>query len=242
MPNAGYVCMLGMLTSLYGMSGYESSSQMSEETANASIAAPKGMVNGVIAAIITGFAFMLGLLYAMGGNIEGTVNGLTDQPVMNIFGIAFSDGMGTMNIAGAVSMSVLLLVNIFLGGFSHMTVTTRICYAMARDGALPGSRFMDKVHPRVKVPVNAIIVIFFLDALLCLLPLGSSTAFDAINSISTIGYQISYAIPIVLRLTVARHTFQKGPWHNGRWSECLGWFSAITLIFTSLCFFFPSQF
>jgi amino acid transporter len=207
MPNAGYVAMLGMLTSLYGMSGYESSSQMTEETQNASIAAPKGMVNGVLAAIVTGFAFMLGLLYAMGNNIEGTINGMTDQPVMNIFGIAFTSIDGNLNIAGAVSMSVLLLINIFLGGFSHMTVTTRICYAMARDKALPGSKYMDKVHPKVKVPVNAIIVIFFLDSLLCLLPLGSSTAFDAINSISTIGYQISYAIPIILRLTMARHTF-----------------------------------
>lgn len=78
MPNVGYVCLIGMLTSLYGMSGYESASQMSEETANASVAAPKGMVNGVIAAIFTGFAFMLGLLYAMGGRIEDTVNGITD--------------------------------------------------------------------------------------------------------------------------------------------------------------------
>jgi amino acid transporter len=165
------------------------------------------MVNGVIAAIVTGMFFMLGLLYAMGGDIEGSVKGISDQPIVNIFGIAFSDGLGNIKVAGAVSMSVLLLINIFLGGFSHMTVTTRICYAMARDKALPGSKYMDKVHPKVKVPVNAIIVIFFLDSLLCLLPLGSSTAFDAINSISTIGYQISYAMPIIMRITVARNTF-----------------------------------
>mgnify|MGYP000482615907 CR=1 FL=1 len=78
MPNVGYVSLLGMLTCLYGLSGYESSSQMSEETFNASVVAPKGMVNGVIAAIFTGMFFMLGLLYAMGGDIEGTVNGRTD--------------------------------------------------------------------------------------------------------------------------------------------------------------------
>ena len=32
MDNAGYVCIIGLLTTLYGMSGYEAASQMSEET------------------------------------------------------------------------------------------------------------------------------------------------------------------------------------------------------------------
>ena len=32
MPSAVYVCIIGILTTLYGMSGYEAASQMSEET------------------------------------------------------------------------------------------------------------------------------------------------------------------------------------------------------------------
>lgn len=111
---------------------------MSEETVNAQVSAPKGIVNGVIAAVITGLAFFVGVLYAMNENYDAILeNGLTDQPVINIFHLAFNG-----SYAGAMAMSVLLAINVYLGGFSHMTVTTRIVFAMSRDGAFPGSKYI----------------------------------------------------------------------------------------------------
>ena len=110
---------------------------MSEETQNAQVSAPKGIVQGVIAAIITGLAFFVGLLYAMNERIENTLEGITEQPVINIFSIAFSGKR-----PGALAMSILLAINVYLGGFSHMTVTTRIVFAMSRDGAFPGSKYI----------------------------------------------------------------------------------------------------
>jgi amino acid transporter len=76
--NTSYVLIIGLLTTLYGMSGYEAASQVSEETQNAQVSAPKGIVNGVIAAIITGGVFFVGLLYAMNGDYESTLNGITE--------------------------------------------------------------------------------------------------------------------------------------------------------------------
>jgi amino acid transporter len=55
---------MGVLMSLFGLSGYESGAALSEETKNADIAAPKGMVKAVIASCLTGVIFILGLLYA----------------------------------------------------------------------------------------------------------------------------------------------------------------------------------
>jgi amino acid transporter len=122
------------------MSGYEAGSQTSEETTNAQVSAPKGIVNGVIAAILIGFAFFLGLLYSMNNNIEAVLNGVTSQPVINCFDIAFTDKDGNRNLAGSMTMSILLLLSVYLGGFSHLTVTTRISFAMSRDGAIPFSK------------------------------------------------------------------------------------------------------
>ena len=45
--------------------------------------------------------------------------------------------------------------------------------------------------------------------------LKSYVAFSAVVSISTIGLYISYAIPIVLRITVSRKQFVKGAFHLG---------------------------
>jgi amino acid transporter len=105
-------------------------------------------------------------------------------------------------------MTLLLLVNVFCAGFSSMTVTTRIGFAMARDRAFPYSKQLHRVNAITKAPDALIAVTFFLDVLLCLLPLISQTAFEAITGIAAIGYQISYAIPIFLRLTVSKDTFK----------------------------------
>jgi amino acid transporter len=91
----------------------------------------------VIAAVITGLAFFVGLLYAMSERIDNILEGVSEQPVINIFSIAFSG-----KLPGALTMSILLAINVYLGGFSHMTVTTRIVFAMSRDGAFPGSKYI----------------------------------------------------------------------------------------------------
>jgi amino acid transporter len=91
----------------------------------------------VIAAVITGLAFFVGLLYAMSERIDNILEGVSEQPVINIFSIAFSG-----KLPGALAMSILLAINVYLGGFSHMTVTTRIVFAMSRDGAFPGSKYI----------------------------------------------------------------------------------------------------
>ena len=76
----------------------------------------------------------------------------------------------------------------FFAGFSSLTVTSRIAYAMARDGALPFSKFFSVVNTKYQTPIRAIFLVFFVDACLCLLPLGSPTAFTAITGVCTIGY------------------------------------------------------
>jgi amino acid transporter len=49
---------------------------------------------------------------------------------------------------------ILVLINLFFAGFSSMTVTTRIGFAMARDGAFPGSNFLYNVTKKNKVPLE----------------------------------------------------------------------------------------
>lgn len=178
-----YICLMGVLMSLYGLSGYESGATLSEETTDASTAAPKGMVEAVIASCVTGFIFIVGLLYACQGDIEKVLNGETEQAVVNIFSMSVSHDLNWTLV-----LTVILLLNVFLAGFSHMTVTTRITYALVRDGALPGSNWMDHLNPRTHNPDRVLLVVLILDAALCLLPLLSTTAFTAITQITTIGF------------------------------------------------------
>lgn len=80
------------------------------------------------------------------------------------------------------------MINIFLSGFSSMTVTSRIGYAIARDGGLPFSNYFSHLNPKTNNPDRMVILVFVLSCLMCMLPLISSTAFNAIAGITTVGY------------------------------------------------------
>ena len=61
-----------------------------------------------------------------------------------------------------------------------MTVTTRVVFAMSRDGAFPGGKYIYGVNKR-QIPVKSIAFVFVIDSLLCLLPIVNETAFSAIT-------------------------------------------------------------
>lgn len=107
---------------------------------------------------------------------------------MNLFVAAFTNAESVYNKNGAVAMTALLIVNVFFAGFSSMTVTSRIGFAMARDGAFPFSSVLYKLDSKTKSPNRIIFLVFVMDVLLCLLPLLSTTAFEAITGVSAIGY------------------------------------------------------
>ncbi len=126
---------------------------------------------------------------------------------------------------------------------SSLTTTVRICFALARDGGFPASRFVTTVDPVRKIPDFAVLSGFITGSLLLLLQLWSSTAFVAVTSISTIGYQISYLIPIALRITASRHSFPSDTAFSlGRYSIIIGTISCLFLATTSLLFLLPTSF
>jgi hypothetical protein len=66
--------------------------------------------------------------------------------------------------------------------------------------------------------------------------LGSQVAFQAMVSITTLGLYISYALPIVFRVTTARESFVPGPFHLGRYGVAVGsaavaWVALVTVLF-----------
>lgn len=93
--------------------------------------------------------------------------------MVNVYVKAFTSADGIHHKLGSVTMTVLLLVNVFCAGFSSMTVTSRIGFAMARDKAFPYSEVLHRVHPTTKAPHTVIALVFVIDVLLCLLPLIS---------------------------------------------------------------------
>ncbi|CAF3805234.1 unnamed protein product [Rotaria sordida] len=115
-------------------------------------------------------------------------------------------------------------------------------FAMARDGVFPFSSSLRWIFPPTKAPLVIIALVVSIDCLLLLLQLASTTAFAAIISIATLGFQISYVIPIFFRCTVGRKRFPVGEFNLGRFSLPIAIVSVVWLFITSIFMFFPSTY
>lgn len=100
------------------------------------------------------------------------------------------------NAATAILMALIIYLGM-MALFSTLTSVSRLTWAFARDGGLPFSNFFSKVHPTLHIPLNALLLDTTVAVLLLLINIGSTTAFFAIVSLSTLSLYISYIIPLV---------------------------------------------
>ena len=75
MDNSLYVSLIGLLSCLYAYTGYGCSSQLAEETKNASIAVPRAISWTCLSTGVLGFLYIVGLLYACQDQVDSLVYG-----------------------------------------------------------------------------------------------------------------------------------------------------------------------
>jgi hypothetical protein len=78
------------------------------------------------------------------------------------------------------------LVCLLFAAITIMTTSSRMVYAFARDGGLPASRFLARVHKRLNVPLNALYFTTILVIIFGLIFLGSSRYFSSHRRIDRI--------------------------------------------------------
>ena len=137
-PSAGYYAWLGpfMLATLLGaytIVGFESASNLAEETHEPHKVIPKAMLRAVLVSGVVGFAFLVALAYATNKAAYAST-----APVASIV----RDVLG-----GAVQkiFLVFVCVSIFACGLIIMVTNGRLIYSMARDRRLPGHQLLHQV-------------------------------------------------------------------------------------------------
>ncbi|MEV5595333.1 amino acid permease [Streptomyces sp. NPDC052496] len=225
-----YVMLLGMLLPVFALAGYDTSAHLSEETSRASVAAARGIVRSVAVSWIAGGLLLAALLFAV-QDYTATLSGPTGVPVAQIF-------LDALGVALAKVLLLVIIVAQFLCGYTVTASASRMIYAFARDGALPGSARWRQVSRRTAVPANAVWLAVGVAFVLALPSLYSATAFSAVTAISVVGFTPAYAIPVLLRLR-HRDRFTPGPWHLGRWSRPIGWVAVLWAAAVSVLFLLP---
>lgn len=223
---------LGLLLTQYTITGFDASAHLSEETAEASEAAAKGIWRSIAYSAIGGYILLLAFLFAVqdpGGVSEG--GGAVDV----IFGQALPQGWHVIVLIVSTAGQLFCTA-------ACMTSCSRMTFAFSRDGAIPGSRLWSKVNPTTKVPVNAVLLSFVVGAVITAPALvsvdGIPVAFLAVVSIAVIGLYLAFAVPIFLRWRLG-DSFEAGSWNLGAKYKWMNILAVIEIAIVSIYFVLP---
>ena len=192
-PTQGLSYCVGFLGNVATFVGADASVHLAEEVSNPALNIPRAILGAMLINGAVGFMTMVTVLYCL-GDIKKVLNTATGFPFIQVF----ADSVG--NVAGATVMAAVVLCLTWACAIGITTTASRMTWSFARDKGLPGSKFLSKVDPRTKVPVNAVLVVTGIAALLTLIYIGSSTAFNDVISLTITGFYGSYFLPAALLL------------------------------------------
>ncbi|MBC2907332.1 amino acid permease [Streptomyces cupreus] len=184
--------LVGSFTAAYVLIGFESASEMSEETVNPRRTAPRTTLSALTTSGLCGGLLLLGGLLAAPSLTDGR---LASEGLSYVLTSTLGDGLGKVllaDVALAVCAATLAI----------QTSATRMLYSMARDGVLPQSARLAKVPRRTGMPGTAAVVVGVCAGLLLLLNLGSPQAFLAIGTTCIAMVYLAYAMvtgPMLIR-------------------------------------------
>jgi amino acid transporter len=138
-------------------------------------------------------------------------------------------------------VAIIIGVAMWLCGLSSITSMSRMWFAFARDGGMPGYTLIRRIHPGWRTPVWSIVITSALAVLLTVY----AALYSVVVAISTTALYIAYAIPIGLNLRNRWRgrgeytTAATAPWSLGRWSVPLNVIAVAWVVFITLLFSIP---
>ena len=204
---------LGLLLPIYTITGYDASAHTAEETVNAQMAVPKGMVSSVFWSGLFGYLFLCAFILMIPNMDDAAKQG------WNVF-------FWGMDQRVPATLKQVLYGVIFLSqwlcGLATVTSVSRMLFAFARDGGIPGlSKALAHVSPSTRSPANAIwfgsilsvLFVWFTSAI----TIAGTPAYSIVVSCTVIFLFLSFAVPIELALVnYGGEKFPKpGPWDLG---------------------------
>lgn len=211
--NDGVSFCIGFLTPAFALAGVDAVVHMSEEAHNAPLNIPRAMIWSVVINGLAGFAYIVAVLYAI-TDADTVLSTPTGFPIIGVFMEATNN-----NTRAATAMITAVIIVFSMNLFGCTASVSRLLWAFARDHGLPFSKVFAQISPWNRCPTNAVILLFVCVSLLSLINIGSTTAFNALISLTTLGFYFSYAIPTVMFAIRRFNTSSPppfGPWTMGK--------------------------
>lgn len=230
----GWAFFVGLLQAAYTLTGYGTVAALCEEVAEPEKQVPKAIVWSVVAASITGFVYLIPVLFILTPDAADLLSAAAGQPIPVLFSLA------TGSPGGGFGLLFIILGVFAFAGIGSLTVALRCTWAFARDGAIPGSKYWAKVNKSLDLPLNSLILSTIVVSLLGLIYLGNTAAFSAFTGVATICLSISYGIPICVAMFRRRVMLQDAPWTLGKFGYVINMVTFLWIILATVLFCMPT--
>ncbi|CAI7631595.1 Thiamine transporter thi9 [Penicillium manginii] len=189
--------------------GFDASGHVAEETKNASITAARGIFWSTVASGFGGLATIILFLFCA-PDADTLFSFGSPQPFVPLYDVVLGRG-------GHIPMNIVCIVALWLNTAIAIIAASRLVFAVARDGVLPFSGWVSKVHNGQ--PRNAVIVVWGVAALITCTILPSNVAFTSLVSAAGVPSAAAYGLICLGRLFCTPERFPKPAWSLGRWSK-----------------------
>jgi amino acid transporter len=221
--NMAYLFLLCLLLPVYTITGYDASAHTAEETKNAAISVPKGIVSAVLWSSLVGWIMICAITLA-----------IPDLPAAAALGWGMFFGtMDAILPAGLkLALYFFILIAQLLCGLATVTSASRMLFAFSRDDGVPGaSKALATVSQKYRTPVNAI----WTSAVLCILyvllalsiKVGETSIYVIVVNSTLVFLFLSFIIPILAGMLA-----YGGPkWPTpGPWAMSAGLFKLVCVL------------
>ncbi|KAF2091684.1 amino acid transporter [Saccharata proteae CBS 121410] len=213
--------------------GFEASGHISEETKDASQTAAKGIFTSAGASAAIGFPMIILFLFCT-PNLDVLYSLGAPQPFVEIYAMTLGQG-------GQVFMTVICILGLILNTTVAGVASSRLIWAVARDGVLPFSGWISAVS-KTQEPRNAVIVMHTVAALLLCTILPSPVAFTSLVSAAGVPTITAYALIAFGRVFITPHEFKHSRWSLGKWSRPLCLIALVWNLYLAAVLFSPLEF
>ncbi|OCF37465.1 GabA permease [Kwoniella heveanensis BCC8398] len=224
---------VGLLQAAYTLTGYGMVAALCEEVKEPAHQVPRAMVLSVVAAAITGLVYLLPINFVL-PDITPLLEVASLQPMPLLYKTV------TRSAGAALGLLFLILGIWVFATIGSLTAASRCTWAFSRDGGIPASGWWKVVNPRFGIPINSLILSTVVCALLGLIYLGSSAAFNAFTGVATICLGCSYAFPVLCSLLRRRHMVAKAPFSLGKAGFVINIITVVWISFSIILFCMPT--
>ena len=208
---------------------------MAEEVRDASRYVPISLFWSYFANSIMAIVFLISFLFAI-DDVEAAISHPSGYPFLYVFS-------NTLSLEGVNALTIIVLLLVSAANVNFGASTARQTFAFARDRGLPFSGWIAKVDEKKEIPSNAVLLSSLIAALLTLINIGSTTAFNAIVSLQVVSLMFTYAVSlscILYRRLTWPASLPNARWSLGRWGVIINIVGLMYVLFACFWSFWPT--